>query len=128
MDRAESKHDYSAYLGSVIKNNLHDEKYGVDFAEYKEYSRLEKRNLENKREKRKVTVIYSRGYDIYVARFNDIYDILNYYDEFYLKICVGGVVVLNEDGSFSKEYNTSREMFNAVKKSKENNENIFNFV
>lgn len=128
MDRMESKHDYSAYLGSVKKNNLHDEKYGVDFAEYKRYRRFEQRNLENKREKRKITVIYSRGYDIYVARFNDIYDILDYYDEFYLKICVGGVVVLNEDGNFSKEYNTSRELFNAVKKSKENNEDIFNFV
>ena len=128
MNGLENKHDYSTHLERVIKNNFHDEKYGVDFAEYKEYSRFEKINLEDKREKRKVTVIYSRGYDIYVVKFEDVYDILNYYNEFYLKICVGGVVILNEDGSFSKEYNTSREMFNAVKKSKENNEDIFNFV
>lgn len=66
-----------------------------------------------------VTIIYSKGNNIYVKDYENIYDILKHYDEYYVNVSLGGVVVIKDDGNDVKRFNTTRELYEKVKKEKE---------
>ena len=102
---------YSATIQSVQPAKKYNESQYIDSNTAYEHFLAKKHDA--------VTIIYSKGNSIYVKDYDNIYDILKHYDEYYVNVSLGGVVVIKDDGNDVRRFNTTRELYEKVKKEKD---------
>ncbi len=107
---SENYSSYSTTIQSVRPTKKYNEPKYIDSNTTYEHFLAKKHDA--------VTIIYSKGNNIYVKDYDNIYDILKYYDEYYVNVSLGGVVVIKNDGNDVRRFNTTRELYEKVRKEK----------